>query len=270
MSTKLLNGFKFKSNDIFEVYKNLSSLRTKCAEISKEKSLEYQAVRSTTLLDRFCFYREKFEKPPTPLVDCYLELIERIKKVKEKGHRDPEIDFDFEVVVLPHSGSLYGLYFTEQKEFKNLLTSADFLEDFSYWDHTDKDEKVSEKDWQHRANVWDGIFQDTWTPAEVGFSIHLSDVSAICNTANIKDVLSKVPSVTVRLKDLVTDLLFEERVKTSAIELNSSNVIKEYGEYKTWLDSEEGQRVFEDRQELHAKHLIICVEEGHLLGDSLK
>lgn len=266
MSTKIYTGFKFKSSNIFEIFAELKSIREKAKVIMEESLSELIAVRSTTLLDRYCYFKEKFKKPPSPVVDTWLELVERIKRVKQTNLRDPEVDFDFEVCVIPHGTEFLGIYFTEQKILSELLTTNPLFQDYAYWDNTDPDPNVTEEEW--------GVREATWEAALSNRAIKFSSLTySIIDSAldlpnpDAKQVLTKVPTLKKRLNTLVKDLMFQDFVRSKNITLDSSNVANTYREFDEWLQTEAGARSKELREEGISKHLVLNVTTEDLLGE---
>jgi hypothetical protein len=267
MSTKIYTGFKFKTNNFFEIFNELKAIRAQCIPLLEGRMNKLMAERSVTLLDRYCYYKEKFPKPTAPIVDTWLEIMERVKKVKQTSQRDPEVDFSFQICIIPYNNEFFGIYYTEQKDFKVVLESSKLFQDFSYWDNSDPLDSVSDEEWAVRGTTWDNIFKEEGIPQFISTSYDVIDMVNDMPHPTAEKVLENIPSMKVRLKSLVTDLLFQDRVRCKQIQLTSENAFKEYREYLDWSKTEDGIKAFEMWEENVTKHLILSVTVKDLVGE---
>lgn len=269
MSTKIYNGFKFKSTDIFEIFNELKRIRQECLPIYEHDCNQYVATRSVTLLDRYCYYKEKFGEKPAPIVDAYLEFVDRVKKVKSSSQRDPLADYEFGISIFPFNGEFYGMHFTEQKSFLKILQGSPLFIEYHYQNQTDPPEEISDEDWQLRKEIWEnGIFKENTVPSNVSFTYSVVDSVHDIPAPDSLKVLSLIPPIKLRVSDLVTDLLFQDRVRTQKLEINSGNFVAEFRKYNEWLKTEEGNRAKDDWQEHIVKHLVLNVTINDLTGDA--
>lgn len=94
-------------------------------------------------------------------------------------------------------------------ECVKLLFEHPKIEMFGYWDSTDPEEDVSEKDWELRGKIWNKIFQNSGVPAEDMMNIRLVDEKHIIpNDSSMKDV----PNFEERLTALAQDRAFEKAI----------------------------------------------------------
>lgn len=65
----------------------------------------------------------------------------------------------YQVVLMrgPNPGQIIFHIYSESHEYTEALNSQDWCQDFSYWDNTDKDNDVSEEDWEARAKFWNNM-----------------------------------------------------------------------------------------------------------------
>lgn len=62
----------------------------------------------------------------------------------------------YQVILMrgPNPGQIVFRVYSENREYTEALNSQGWCQDFSYWDNTDKDDDVSEEDWEVRDNFW--------------------------------------------------------------------------------------------------------------------
>jgi len=177
MSTKVYNGIKFKSKDFNIVLKQLKSLMEPAKKIAVEKLKESQIrvfIGMKDLID----------------VDPY-EVIKKMEYSAGKSMRDHEdISVNFHVSIFPHpNGNIYGYFFNDVREYKNLLMVDEICEDYHYqnntdmsnydwnidWDDIPKEKQDElEKDWEEREQIWEYLM-GSGTFRENGFMYSIVD-----------------------------------------------------------------------------------------------
>ncbi len=120
MSTKIYTGLKFTTTDFFEVQDILSSYREKVSEVIKEKVASFLITRSVDMFDRHVVESKESGKYSF-YSEAYFELIERQSEIEKTGRRDPSVDFEVSVVVLPFNGEFYGVCYAESDNLYNFF-----------------------------------------------------------------------------------------------------------------------------------------------------
>lgn len=74
-------------------------------------------------------------------------------------HSLSKASIGYQVVLMrgPNLGQIVFHVYSESSEYTEALNSQDWCQDFSYWDNTDKDNDVSEEDWEARAKFWNNM-----------------------------------------------------------------------------------------------------------------
>lgn len=62
------------------------------------------------------------------------------------------------------------MVFSECRDYTEALNAQDWCSDFSYWDNTDRDDNVSEEEWERRAQYWRDMPYKPMSELSVGFS----------------------------------------------------------------------------------------------------
>ena len=60
-------------------------------------------------------------------------------------------------------------------EVNNVIFASSIVEEFRYWNNSDKPDDISEEDWDSRKTVWQNVFSDSYIPSQSGLIIELFD-----------------------------------------------------------------------------------------------
>jgi hypothetical protein len=259
MSIKIFRGFKFSTTDLFEIHAHLAAWRLELRELHRQAVAGYLAKQIATMIDGAAATPGKYAGK-APYSSAYIGLMERQIEIKKTGYRDPEIDFQFDVVLMPHAGAVYGMVFTEKEAWWELFTAKSYISDYSYWNNSDGPDDLSEEEWDQRGEVWNAILDASLlsVPAMGGFTAEC--VHETVHTG-VAEVLAAIPS-------------FEDRVKTKAFELAISAILQEeaakiedpqerspaiFGlvmRKQTWLRSEDGRSLLAEYEQKMRNTLI--------------
>lgn len=148
MSMKVYTGWKIDTGDMQEVYRLIREIRP------------WARTYTEKMMDDFIALHD------------YNAWQERAAKVRHTSQRDPEVDTQFQLCVYPRPGFIFGSVFCEMNSpFYEKWRELPGVKDFSYWNNTDRDEDVSEEEWDERKRWWDEIRM----PAMDGFVIDITD-----------------------------------------------------------------------------------------------
>lgn len=190
MSTKIYGGFRFVPSDLNEIHTLLMAYRPTVKEAVHEAKCRFLAVTAADLIDKAALDRERARYPLSAAHD---DLRKRQKDVKETGLRDPAIDFDLKLAVMPYGERVYGIVFCEQGAWRKAFLAQPWIERWPYWDNTDQPEGVSRREWSERGKVWDAVLSgDEWDrPVGCGFGY---DFEPPPHDPDAEEVLARVPS----------------------------------------------------------------------------
>lgn len=197
MSTKIYTGFRFRTNDIFAIQRLVAEWRVELAAIHRRELAALLAGMCAETIDRNAINAER-NAGKNPFREARKEIRTRQKEVLGSGHRDPEVDFDFEIAILPHDGRVYGMVFSERSHWVDRWMEKEGIEDFAYWDNTDRPDDLSAKDWKARGRVWDGILRANaaGTPGMSGFSAQCTDRML---QPRLEEVMESIPTLEARV-----------------------------------------------------------------------
>ena len=134
MSTRIYFGYRVKVDRINEV---LDTVKDKVWKIAIDN-----------IMDWF---------PEEPM--NYIEFLNHVYKIRELFKRHEVYDFDCGLNIWIKDGYCYIIFVKGSYLYTNKIPDLmpDFVEDFSYFDNTDKPEGISEEEWEYRGTVWEGI-----------------------------------------------------------------------------------------------------------------
>lgn len=249
MSVKIYSGFKFQSGSL----QDLQAFLMKWRQILKPlHRAELAAVHARIATDTFdqSFIDPKSNAGKTPLMEAFHSVMDRQREIKKTGYRDCEVDFDFEVSVMPHGRNIYGIIYTERGKWRDLFMSQPEISDFSYWDDTDRPDDITERRWRHRYKVWDTILLrgPDAIPAMRG-------LSAQCTTESLwidaEDIIAAIKPHEVRVRNLarsaVMDAEFKRRMTGFSDNGVKAQVFSIFFDVEKWLKSPEGEAILQTK-----------------------
>lgn len=144
MSTKLYNGIKFKTDDIYQLFEELKGIKEKAIKIGMDNLCS---------LDTLCHFILNNKLSDSNTYEVKNALEDNLRGVY-RTMLDPL--FNFSILIFPYKGKLYGYYFDDDLyEYGELI--KDISDDYSYQNQTDRPEGISEEEYEERKKVWEGI-----------------------------------------------------------------------------------------------------------------
>lgn len=213
MSTKIYDAFIMVDDvSLFELKHRMQKLRDETHKIIQQEAHKLIASDCAELVDLKAMgckvYASPFSYSRTIISSAVNTAEERYRKIKKTLRRDPEYDFSFEICIIPIKGKILLLPYTEKKELLNLLERQKYLKPYGYWNNTDPDKSVSQKEWNQREKDWNAALPGIGIPADNGFTVQLHPTFNIFRTSEsfIKDIIKVMPSYRKRLKTRAFDI----------------------------------------------------------------
>ena len=223
MSTKIYNGFEFiGDNDIRSIHRNIREFQEELEPVVNKFLIEFLAYDSVSYYDNVVHLGGSLiNNRKEPVWKAHEEYRDRVKVIKDSGLRDPEVDFDFEIVILPIKDKILGIHYTEQGEFKKLLSEKPWFREYGYWDNVDPSEKCTEEEWDKRQNDWDEALPGYVTPAFAGLSVKLTNPNMFSVFPDCTEMFnSLLPSKTRRAKAIAVAQMRKEYFDKETIDLD--------------------------------------------------
>lgn len=88
------------------------------------------------------------------------------------AERNP-FNFDVSISAHEHRGQVHLIPFCDMtmRNVLDFMANMPELEDFAYWNNTDKPESISDEEWDQRRDTWDAIHSAGWGTRMVGITI---------------------------------------------------------------------------------------------------
>lgn len=93
-----------------------------------------------------------------------------------------DADFDVSLVVIPIIDStvpikhkILGMPYANHDVLYDLLTKRPEMQDYGYWNNTDKPKDVSDDEWEQRRKDWDDALVSVGIPKDNGMVLHIVD-----------------------------------------------------------------------------------------------
>ena len=247
MSIKIYNGIILKNKNLNETLPLILKIRKKCEEIKKRKEESLYINLMTKILDNQKINMEspkeickRYELPKfkqiTPILAAEIIIKNRIKNIKLKNERDPAVDFECNISLIPSGNDTLGTIFTECSEMTEHILKLEEIEEYNYWDNTDKPENISEKIWEKRYSKWKEA-TNFKAPSESGLTAEITSINS--NIHNISFKNAPQEKLSVIIKRHIESAIYDEYYKNTTNK--DSNIWKIMKEAVKWGKTEEGR-----------------------------
>lgn len=165
MSTKIYNGFKINTVDFNLINKSLKKIKKDykdIIEIEEKKAILSYIIQK---YDSF-YYRNKITSISNKesffsfILNDFNEMNNKLKN----DIRVPQLDFGLSIYLFPLNEEVLGYYYSEQKQGKELMNNYIhnncFIEDYFYFNNTDKPKNITEFDWLIREKKWNNVLSE--------------------------------------------------------------------------------------------------------------
>jgi len=103
------------------------------------------------------------------------QIAEKIQEAVRKGQRDV-FNISAAIVAYPLGRKVYLNVFDD--DILRMVKKNRRFKDFSYWNNTDRDDRVTAREWRHREKTWDRILPgNRAVPAISGFTYDFGSTS---------------------------------------------------------------------------------------------
>ncbi len=168
MSTKIYNGFCVNAGSAHANLQLLGRLKSAVQGLVDKKHSALVAQRLVHKVDVFCVNAHSKEPLHESLAEIANSSIwwtvvdklhEEQRECRRSQERSPLVDCDVELFLRldPESGKLLGYLQEERVGVHSLLLQSEGIEDYGYWNNTDKPDDVTEEAWEERAAAWNRV-----------------------------------------------------------------------------------------------------------------
>lgn len=164
-------------------------------------------------------------------VKAYLEWRKEQEGLKEseRGH-DPH-RFEASIGDDPATGRLHLLVFADKSEYEEALEDVEGVEEYGYWNNTDRPEGVSEEEWDARRDAW-GRVMPSGVPIEHMLSFTLRGKYSPGMLSLVSDRSPLVPELAPGPVERARNLIINHALKGLTQGLRGEEVA---GSFYGWL-----------------------------------
>ncbi|ADO59665.1 hypothetical protein [Paenibacillus polymyxa] len=192
---------------------------------------------------------------------------QRYREIHATQTRDPEVDFDCKACFIPLEDKIVALFYSEQKELKQLWEDCEEVSCYGYWDNVDPDERCSESEWKKRAKDWQNALPGYEYPHENGVFYEF-----ICGFPGrmaipIEDVMMRIPTLEDRARRIAVERVMDRRFNEikSSVSIEGYDGLGIYNQTRRWIHSPEGKAELDQEISLVLPFLVPLISEGHLV-----
>lgn len=150
MSTKIYNAYRFAGN----------------IEDAQEWLFTFRKLHAAYLVDKL----KMFINPKAP----FTVIANIIREISQKNLNN-ELNVQASVMVYVRKKQIYIQFFAVDREVLEMVVDTDpRFQDFHYQNQTDRPDKVSAREWNHRKKVWDALTDEHSTFKVAGFTFELT------------------------------------------------------------------------------------------------
>lgn len=263
MSAKIYNGFVLPKMNLKQLHQLVLRMRERAACIYSELYHEKLASLCCGILDNFMFQPEDvflkgikreyehFDLNDHPLLIATWIIWKRHRKIEQTMKRDPDFDFNCEIVLIPGKRKIYMLFYAENKAYWEMLETFPEVQEYLYWDNTDPPDGFTWSRWKRRGAEWDRILSvhKSGVPSLCGFTANLVTNGYI--TPEIPQVLALMPTLEQRVKYLAWHKVFRQVIKefNAEAEVESAESVGLYFKAREYLSTDQGKALLKGEEQ---------------------
>jgi len=218
MSTKIYNGFRIPHIDLFELMDQLKVLQVKLEALRLKKLSEKVAMMTCKFIDmnkagiplnESIVSEFKIDGSFCPFMKVNNFVRRETENMKKTGIRNPEFDFEFDVSLFTTKDWVLMITFFDNKfGYDKIWNELPNLEEYGYWNNTDRLDDVTDEEWDERGKLWDSVLGNS-AVAQNSFTFEF--LSKSIPYILVDDILNHMPTVEKRVNSVCNRLeLFQE------------------------------------------------------------
>jgi hypothetical protein len=244
MSYKIFDGFRLVASSMGEITEAIDAWRPSLEKLQTTWLAKLQARMISEMIDEAATTQGRHEGK-TPLDFVLTEILGRQAEINRSGLRDPEVDPDFKISIFAHGTSYYGIVDTERRQWLDAWLAADRVEDFSYWDNSERNMRVSASAWKERRGVWKSVLASR--PEVFDCTLHGATVTEAQILAAMPDFETRVSRQARRLaQELEMARRYEEMNNEESSHNRFDRLVSIVSAMPRWLNEAEGVAAVND------------------------
>lgn len=235
MSIKIYDGLRIKNAREEEVIEKLDSLKTLFKEVLKKTIAKKISSEYFNMVDNVF----NNDNPPIPF-DYAQNIFKKEMKNIKTDKRSIMFQNDFVIYIKQHESDVYLYpFYRELNDLNILMEKIPELEEFGYWDDTDKLEEVSNSHWKKREKIWNTI-NNKYTFEESGFKkVSLNNIKDFENIDFDYELFvpkTREKRLDIALKNIYINVIYKELIKDKKPEEITHSMYMEALDY--YIDEE--------------------------------
>lgn len=202
MSYKIYDGLCIQTTDFQKVFALLAEFNQKAKEIGNRLHSQMAYKMAIRAFDKATLEGTLADQKYGFVSEAIVSIMDQQAEIKRTNLRNPFVDFECKVSVFPLEDRFLFYVNAEQSEFLEAFKELDGVEEFAYWNNTDRPDRCTQEEWDARKEIWDTAF-------------------ALVGDSNFNGLIFEVTGVYMQADQqyFTPDLLpFERRVKSLAEE----------------------------------------------------
>jgi len=276
MSTKIYNGFRFRSPNMPTIWKWLGQFQKEVWNTTVDCLSRAYAKHAVFTFDSRTLGRPSSAdkdlsiSPAAFAYDCIAEPARSALKDIPWRDQHPLADkynYKAQVGVYPiHNNLTLGFYFIDNRKLEKLFREQTWFIDYHYQNQTDRPENVTAKEWRKRRQDWDKAFTYSDRFCQAGFIMTLHDPAVLWHRPGPKLVMPFVPSYGERLRDFVKDAVLKDYEKRHPLDLN--RIFTHHEKFEKYLKTKKGKAEWKKHEKRIRKKLKKSISQKDLFSET--
>lgn len=200
MSTKIYNGY-YLSHGVDELSFGQIIIRKRPALVECAKDEIMKSLTNKYLRKTFSQLAKSADATVNDVIyNAFNETVESVKKdIKNiaSGVRVGDLDVTCSISIKRRHGRIYAGLFSDNRKITQWIKENLPLQDFAYFDNTDRPPNISNYRWKKRGRTWDALFSASYSWNKAGFInlplISIDDVKSMIKAVTLQDWLGAMP-----------------------------------------------------------------------------
>lgn len=246
MSTKIYNGLRLKIDGLGDLHEKVTEWRATVAKLQLEHDAKITAQFAASKIDDAAM---KDEVVYGAVHAVGWEIHDRRREVEKTQRRDPLIDTEFTLVVMPYPAGdmILAIAYSERQDWIKQFRALPWVEEYGYWNNTDKPDEVSDEEWEEREKAWTAATKSDPLdrPGAAGFTIECLPHHVFVDP---KECVPHLPTYEGRVERIVHNKSFNEWSQRNGV--NQEKLMESFfthmDNHKKWAKTDEGIAVQAD------------------------
>lgn len=255
---------------ISELQSFCMKVREEIQKVSEKEVYSFYAKRIINVIDglTFGFPLEKIKDSDGILSFIFFEFLDKIEEAEKSDFRQPSYDFEFNFCVFPLKDKFLVTVYGEKEAYIKTFENFKEVEEYKYYNNTDRPENVSSREWKKRESDWNKALCGYCSiPSMSGFSIECANSKTlpVVTSNEIEKVKEYYPSLEERINNVAVCFLRRKFFNNYREEIKPNNIIKIIREYSLWEKTEIGKKKKNNLKLLIERKIIKEIDKDLIL-----